>query len=399
MKILINHPKCAQHVRNAVTALKKHDMLHSFTTSLNIETNKFPFTILPKKIRNFLNHRNFSNITKKINSSSLFMEFLRLLTSRRNSLNYVDRLLKETDIYNAKFLNNNKDKIDAVYAYEDSALFTFNVAKKNKIKCIYDLPACYWKLKKKIYDIEKKNNPHLPFQDHNDPIDKLKNKDKELQMADLIIVPSKFVKDSLKLAPIKNKKIIVIPFGAPPLIQSNKKWFNGKKKLKLLYVGGLTQRKGLSYLIKAIKEIDKKKICSTFIGRGPLENYIKKELPDSNLKVNTFSHKSILNEMVNNDILILPSLSEGFALVTLEAMSRGMVVICTNRCGLKDIGNKNDYIIVTPNNYLIIKKKINFFLKNPNALKRMGIRALKTAKIYNWHKYQDQLTYMINKNL
>ena len=103
--------------------------------------------------------------------------------------------------------------------------------------------------------------------------------------------------------------------------------------------------------------------------------------------------------MVNNDILILPSLSEGFALVTLEAMSRGMVVICTNRCGLKDIGNKNDYIIVTPNNYLIIKKKINFFLKNPNALKRMGIRALKTAKIYNWHKYQDQLTYMINKNL
>ena len=51
MKILINHPKCAQHVRNAVTALKKHDMLHSFTTSLNIETNKFPFTILPKKIK------------------------------------------------------------------------------------------------------------------------------------------------------------------------------------------------------------------------------------------------------------------------------------------------------------------------------------------------------------
>ena len=161
----------------------------------------------------------------------------------------------------------------------------------------------------------------------------------------------------------------------------------------------MTQRKGLSYLIQAIKEIDKKKICSTFIGQGPLENYIKKELPDSNLKANNFSHKSILNEMNNNDILILPSLSEGFALVTLEAMSRGMVVICTNRCGIKDISDKNDSIIITPNNYLIIKKKINFFLKNPTEVKRMGIKALKTAKKYSWSKYQDQLAHLINKNL
>ena len=40
--------------------------------------------------------------------------------------------------------------IDAVYAYEGSALETFKVAKKNKIKCFYEIPLHYWVYKKNI---------------------------------------------------------------------------------------------------------------------------------------------------------------------------------------------------------------------------------------------------------
>ena len=66
MKILLSHIKGNQNSLNAVLALKKAKMLHTFITSINVDYKKFPLNILPKKIKIFLESRNFNNITKKI---------------------------------------------------------------------------------------------------------------------------------------------------------------------------------------------------------------------------------------------------------------------------------------------------------------------------------------------
>ena len=46
--------------------------------------------------------------------------------------------------------------VENIYAYEGAALEIFEEAKKQGIKCIYELPTLYWKEKEKIYKYEKK---------------------------------------------------------------------------------------------------------------------------------------------------------------------------------------------------------------------------------------------------
>ena len=104
-----------------------------------------------------------------------------------------------------------------------------------------------------------------------------------------------------------------MPYGFPKIKKKKIQWFGNKRKLKLLYVGSLTNNKGLVYLMNAIKKLNilhKNKILTTIVGSGPLERCLKQELPNEIFKKN-LPHNLVLKEMFNNDILIFPSLFEG----------------------------------------------------------------------------------------
>ena len=395
MKILISHPTSNQNNRNTILALKKNNMLHSFITSVNFDTNKFPLNILPKRIKLFLNKRNFNYITKKTHTNSLFLEFFNIIIFKILKKDYANSNYQKIDILTSKFVFKNRDIIDAVYAYEGAALETFRMAKRYNIKCIYELPTVYWRIKHTFTG--KKNILYNLIDNKN----KLKNKDIELKFADLVIVPSRFAKKTLDKSIIDNKKITILPYGFSKITGFKKRWFNDKKKLKLLYVGRLTKEKGVNYLLKAITELSKTqkdKILFTIIGSGPLENFIKKKFPRVNFKKN-LPHELCLKEMRKHDILIFPSLFEGFGLVISEAMSQGMVVISTNRTALPDIGNKDDSVLISPHSSNEIIKKVNYFIRYPKEIKRIGKNAQKTASKYVWTEYHKKLVSILNQTL
>ena len=106
--------------------------------------------------------------------------------------------------------------VENIYAYEGAALEIFKEAKKQGIKCIYELPTLYWKGKEKIYKYEKKKYPNYKkFFISEDTKIFAKRVDKEINLADQIIVPSLLVKESLKLHPKKNLNVNILnyPFG------------------------------------------------------------------------------------------------------------------------------------------------------------------------------------------
>lgn len=183
-----------------------------------------------------------------------------------------------------------------------------------------------------------------------------------------------------------NKRVYNIPYS----IKQHKK-INKYKKPKFLFVGQLIKRKGLENLIHTIKNIDTSDCSFTFVGEGSL----KKEILNlSKIKKNVFylkfQNKDNLEKIYNkNNILILPSIYDGWGVVIIEAMSRGMALISNS-----NVGAANEYIKHNFNGRLIkktnnsLKDQITFFQKNKKKISIFGDRNIKL--------FQSNLCNVIN---
>lgn len=122
-------------------------------------------------------------------------------------------------------------------------------------------------------------------------------------------------------------------------------------KVKLLFVGSLIPRKNVQIVMEALK--DNSDIDFTLVGDG--EERVKLEVIAQKNRINTrFLGIRPMNEvpeiMQQNDVLILPSLHDGWGAVVNEAMSLGLYVIVSDRCGAKAL-------IVDDTDGLIFKSK------------------------------------------
>lgn len=108
--------------------------------------------------------------------------------------------------------------------------------------------------------------------------------------------------------------------------------------MKVLYVGSLSKRKNVKVLIKAMEGL--KNIDLTIVGdgeeRGNLEQLSSSKGVSANF-VGTKSMKDIPEIMRSHDVLVLPSLHDGWGAVINEALTQGLYAICSDKCGAKDL--------------------------------------------------------------
>ena len=118
---------------------------------------------------------------------------------------------------------------------------------------------------------------------------------------------------------------------------------------KFIYIGRLSEVKNLPLLIKTFNKLND---CSlTIIGEGP--DKIKLEsMSEPNINfVGSVENKELSQYFLQNNFLILPSLSEPWGLVVEEALYNGMPVIVSNNCGSVDlVKNKFNGYVFNPNN-------------------------------------------------
>ena len=386
MKIIISHPTGNQNVRNAIKSLEEKNSLDCFITSFNLTIEKKFLFFLPKHFQYLINRRSYKNYTTKIISSAFLYESVRIVMSRffkwLKIKNNFDTLNIKIDTFTAKYISKNNNRINAVYAYDEGALDSFREAKKHNIKCIYEYPVAHYKFTKVNISAVKQRRKSL-----------------EMKLADLIIVPSTWAAKSFSHLSKYKSKIRIVPYGCPENVNTNRNnWYNGKKPLKVLYVGQLSDGKGIPFLIRALAKIPEKLIQMTFVGSGLYENILKKKFPRSKF-VYSCSHEEVLQTMRDNDVFVLPSLSEGFGMVISEAMSQGMAVISTKNTALQDIYNGSNCILIPAGNEKKIYKSILFLITNPNKVKKIGLSALNYCKKNTWAKYRKKLYTTLNSYL
>ncbi len=172
--------------------------------------------------------------------------------------------------------------------------------------------------------------------------------------------------DHYRIAP---SKVRVIYIGLPVERHISKIDLEGSPSL--LFVGGNFHRKGLPLLIKAVSHLrfQYPHICVHVVGRDRNENRISALACrfgiSRNIKFHGRQpHKKVLEMMAGASAFVMPSLTEGFGLVYLEAMRMGTPVVATSIGGAKEVfKNMKDVIFVDPQDekglHVAIKKIIS----------------------------------------
>lgn len=410
-KITIYHPFGNANTRAAVDGIYKQGILESFHTCIACFKETFLYKLSSFGPLKELRRRYFSSFLQNKTITHPFKELGRQiapkikfnsLIAHEKGIFCVDNICHDLDTKVAKYIQKNKEKIGGVYAYEDCALKTFGTAKSNDIKCIYDLPIGYWRAMQSLLNEERTKNPEwaITLGGFNDSDKKRQRKDAELQLADKIYVASSFTKKTLEMYPGKLADIEVIPYGFPPVNTKRKYDDIQNRKIRVLFVGGLSQRKGLSYFFEAIKGLEDK-IEVTVVGRGNLDACpaLKKALSIVNY-IPSLPHDEILKLMATQDLFIFPSLFEGFGLVITEAMSQGTPVITTDRtCGPDIMNNGIDGWVIKAGETKPIRDLLLTFISNPIILIKAGQAAIHTASQRPWSVYEKELADSINSFL
>lgn len=304
---------------------------------------------------------------------------------------YIDRMA-------AKYLRRHAAQMAAVYCYEDAAIETFRTAKVLGKACMYDLPIGHWREMRKLLNEERSKLPEwaVTLGGFSDSDAKLAQKDEELALADKIYVASTFTKNSLRDFPQPLADIEVIPYGFPEVNRSRVYRPIEGRKIKALFVGGLSQRKGIAYVFEAVRGLEDK-VELTVVGCGNLEECpaLKQALSHVTY-IPTMPHEQVLQLMSEQDVFLFPSLFEGFGLVITEAMSQGTPVITTERtCGPDIITHGKDGWIVEAGTAQPIRALLEAFIQNPEQLITVGRAAQATAAKRPWRKYEDELSQSV----
>lgn len=410
-KILISHTGGNSNTRGAVYGLLANGMLHSFHICVAVFQNAWYYPLLNLRPLQIFKRRTFKDEVRPFTFTYPWRELGRQIASKLKRDNLVTgetspfctyMVCKQVDNGVAHYVAKKHDELSAVYCYEDIAVNTFREAKRHGIKCIYDLPIGYWRYMMQILEEEGKLNPDwaVTLGGITDSEEKHATKDEELRLADKIYVASSFTKRSLELYPGTLADIEIIPYGFPPVNEKRKYKPYGNRKIKALYVGGLSQRKGISYMFDAIKGLEEN-VELTVIGSGNTDAC--PALKDALTHVNylgTLAHDKVLEVMAEHDVFIFPSLFEGFGLVITEAMSQGTPVITTDRtCGADIITNGKDGWIVEAGTSDPIRKLLLQFIENPEQLQTIGKAAMNTARRRPWKCYEDELAESVMKYL
>jgi glycosyltransferase involved in cell wall biosynthesis len=230
------------------------------------------------------------------------------------------------------------------------------------------------------------------------------------KMALLTFTISEFSKkEILKLTNINEKNINIVY----PAVDVE--WFQNIQKKQLLdkpyivYVGNVKPHKNLSTLVKAfsfnLDKIDHKLVIigkkEGFIGGDNSIEKLAEKYSDRVFFTGWLDDKVVREYVANADMMIFPSLYEGFGIPPLEAMACGCPVIASDIEVIREVCGSSVYYF-NPNDPEELSLKIIDLINNKNLRKKLILDGKKQSQKYNWdksnHKIQRKMIGFIKDN-
>lgn len=232
------------------------------------------------------------------------------------------------------------------------------------------------------------------------------------QEGDIFLCVSSATRQDLISLGYPPEKVITLYLGIDlSSLPKKEAYFN--KTPKIIFVGRLTEKKGILILLSAYKNILQKypNVSLTIIGDGELRKKVGKKIRENRLGdrvlwKGAIPNQEVLKEIAGSDIFILPSYKtkdgnqEGTPYTLFEAQGIGLPVISTYHSGIPEIVKDGETgFLVKERDSKGLEEKLSILIENPSLRKEMGEAGREFIKNFSRKKRLEKLEEIYSKLL
>ena len=187
----------------------------------------------------------------------------------------------------------------------------------------------------------------------------------------------------------------IIPYGSKLLGHSDidpTRFWSGERKIRILSVCQLTQRKGMHWVFEALKRLPSDisdrfdHVIVSHVG----DPVVAEMAPAGTRMLSRLTEAELSALMASADLFLMPSVIEGFGLVYVEAMSVGTPIVWTDNTGPADMCKDGVHgFEVEPSSLEAIEGLLRRIVAEPGALAAMRPHCVAMARQLNWAAFTD----------
>lgn len=285
-----------------------------------------------------------------------------------------------------------------VWGFNGASLELFRYAKQQGIQCVLDQTSNPTPIEQRLTDEE-----HEKWGNWLGPGVRSKSKsflhDRESEewvLADAIVAGSEFVKDGLIQYGTSQNKIYVIPTGIDltRFAIREKPPFDGKRPLRVLFVGRVSVMKGIPYLLQALTSLGSDRVEARLIGGISINHNVLEQFHEVATASGAVPRSLMAEQYQWADVFCFPSITEGSAAVTYEAIASGLPVITTPNAG-SIVRDGLDGFIVPIRDANGLARAMSEYIEHPDLLgcHQQSVRGLR--KDAGLERYQADLENLV----
>jgi len=410
LRSVLSYPGVMQHAQQIARALHESCELDAFVTNFAYREESIYTRLLKQrsgsystKILRQLRRRSVTEVPSYLVHDYPFWELIRSIFAQcgagPRTIDFAWDVMShklDTTVANRYVACTN-----VIHAFEYTALASFQRAAKEGTLRVLHLPS----LDSKGYEVIKHREqslwPELKGMD-DDYFESKFNKRyerrlQEIALADVIIANSSLTKRSHVSAGADADKIYVVPLGAPPPASevelATMAPHTRDGTLSVLWAGNFSLGKGAQYFLEAWRQLDATtKARALVFGAISVPKGMLSNLPTGITFCGSVPQPELFAAYAAADVLVCPSLSDGFGMVVTEALSRGLPVICTDQVGAADlIQHEVNGLVVAAADTNALVDALRWCLDNRHKLAEMRHAALESARQYQWSDYRVAL--------
>jgi glycosyltransferase involved in cell wall biosynthesis len=221
---------------------------------------------------------------------------------------------------------------------------------------------------------------------------------RDLELADRVVVPSAHIADTLLKEGVPPERVRVIPYAAdcrrfhplPGKIQ--------RPGCTFLFAGGITHRKGIKYLLEAWLKVRRPGWKLQLLGALPRDITALGRYLDLVEVLGRVAHAEMPARMAAADVFVFPSLFEGSAVVTYEALACGLPSVVTP-CAGSVVRDGLEGFIVPEGDVDALAARMEQLGSDPELRASMSRAARARALCFDWPRYHADLISVIEETI